>query len=77
MANKYVVRAGNDLFEPYSDRSEAKSRAENLLEQGHQAYIEMYLDVGLISGAGLVKYEYWDQEYGSWVTGDTVPDQKT
>lgn len=77
MAHTYLVYTEGSSPEPYSNQSDAKLRAEGLIKQGRQAYIEMYLDTGIISGASLVKYEYWDQEHGCWVIGDSVPGQET
>lgn len=73
MPNRYNVKGSDNPFEMQPDLEAARSSARNKLTQGGWAYVEIYMDVGLPTGASRMKYEYFDQKNAVWVRTDSEP----
>jgi hypothetical protein len=73
MSHRYFVKDTEGSFEEQSNLNVAQDSVKSTLANGYWAYIEIYLDVGLQTGAGLMKYECIDQKEAVWVRKDQEP----
>jgi hypothetical protein len=73
MPNRYILKGSDGAFEERSDLEAARAAVRDKLASGGWAYVEIYLDVGLPTGAARMKYECFDQKEGMWVRKDHEP----